>query len=261
MPLKKQVFRFKILQFKVDLMRVEGGYWQMIKRFYMFFIVLLVVGGIGFLFYLSQQSQKVQRLPWTNLNSVPGIASKIFEIVSEKLKTEKILFLGVDPGQELHFKIWSQFLAEISNSGMEIEAVLIEPELPLRDEYWPTAKPFDIRKDEKLLVELLLKKINTNGKMVFILPHVYAVQIFKDNPAKRVINALKQKIFSLSLLDINTEGLPCVSDDMDYTGQSTLGCAVREKLLQSKLSKNTKSSLYSLTIDEYSPEDLFIFVR
>jgi hypothetical protein len=241
------------------------------KKIYILFIILLVVGGILVLVQVNQQSKIVQRLAWSNFNTEDEIAFKMSELLKDKIRSENILFLGLEPGDEGHHKIWLNFLKQIKKSDWVVDEIYFEFQLPLVAELWSKANlgmianvnpiAFDVRKDEKPFIEMLQKNLNSGRKTIVILPNVYSVQILKDNPARRINNTLIKKVFSISLLEVYSESLVCISGDVDYTGQSSLGCAVREKLLQSRLIKNPQKMNYSLTIEEHSAQDFLIFFK
>jgi hypothetical protein len=179
----------------------------------------------------------------------------------QEIKDHSIIFLGVEPGSKDHITIWKKWVSLNTELGWKIDEVLIEPELPMRQELWPEAKSFDILKNELDFINFIRDQSKLNRRIVIIVPHIYSSQLIMDNPIKRIIKESQQKILSITLVTIDKTSLPCVADGVDYTGQSGLGCIVKQKLFFYKNRKTKEHFLWSGMLEQFGFSDFLMFMK
>jgi hypothetical protein len=255
----------------------------MIKKIYIIFMVLFVIGGLVFLIQMGLKEKPLAKIKWSGFNSEAEVARAISLRLRQEIKDHSIVFLGVEPGNKNHLNIWKEWLILNSEPEWQFDEVLFEPGLKFAGETWPAAKALDIRKDQEFFVQMIRDPKNAKRRIAVILPHVYSSQLIVDNPVKRVIKESRVKILSITLLEMEHTNLPCVAEGVDYTGQSILGCKVKEKLFFVKNNnsrwgtqpppyykdptadfdnKKTKDeSIWSGTLEQYGISDFLMFMK
>lgn len=233
----------------------------MIKKIYIVMLVLIGLGGLSFLIQLSLKGKAVVKIAWSDFASEDEVANAISMRLRQELKDHNVVFLGVEPGSKNQLSIFKKWVNLNTEPGWKFDEVFIEPELVFRQEVWPEAKIFDIRKDQETFVQLVRDLKKTNHRVVVVVPQIYSSQLIVDNPVKRVIKESEQEILSITLVAIDNTELPCTAEGADYTGQSALGCVVKEKLFFTKNKKTKSGVLWSGMLEQYGLSDFLMFIK
>lgn len=232
----------------------------MFKRIYLILMVLAGLAALTFVINGSLKERPIAKIKWSQFTNPEEVAQAISMRLRQEVKDNPIVFIGVDPSEEVHFQIWSEWVKKQIDPGWRFDQIYREPELK-GGESWSQALPYDIRKYEDQFIEILTESLKKSERVLALLPHVYVSQRLANNPVQRIQTKLGRKILSLSLVDLSNNQIPCLKGDADFTGQGALGCLIAEKNLALRTKKNFNEASYVGLLDQYGFTDFLMFLK
>lgn len=236
-------------------------------KIYIYFILagLVVVGGMVFTIYFGLEPKPVQKIRLSEFDRLEDVSKSLHMRLWQELRDAQIVFLGVEPGVRAHLQLWDHFVKNPYEGDLQFDEMYIEPGLKYADELKGYTS-LDIKQEHETLVKSFAANKDSKRRVLFILPHIYAAQVIKDNPVNRLVKESGVRVYSMTLAilpksesDFALSSLPCAAEGADYTGQSPLGCLIRHKYKTLKKSKLESNKILALT-DQIGLDDYLVLM-
>jgi hypothetical protein len=148
---------------------------------------------------------------------------------------------------------------------MHFSAVYVEPKLA-RDPFLITAMPLDIKSESQKLVQKIQEANQNHGKILVVVPTIYSTQMIKEAPVSQLKLQTGLSMMSLSMVplfvgnnELKSWDVPCFRDG-DQSGESPLGCAVRDRAVVIGYYKVKKDKIAG-QLEQYGAEDYLLFLH
>lgn len=242
-------------------------YPQFMKYLYWFIAGMVVALGVGFSIYMSSEPLVVSKLSYSHFQTPSEFAEKLVVTLEPELKGATLIMLGVIPGRTMDLEVWKAFLEQAEKRGFSFQAVVIDPELPRAQEYFPQALPLDIKSELGRFMEGAKNARSQNIRMAVIVPSIYASQSLRENPADLINKKSDLRPLSFSLVGFPRSPaeepsmeFPCVMGANDRLGTGPLGCLTLQK---ARLVYNHKppSNGYEGMVDMVRERDYLLFLN
>lgn len=209
------------------------------KNPYSWFLLVCILLGLGFSYYLGSQHYDLPVLDRFEAASAEEAASIVFAELLKEDPAETlplILFIGLTPGAVEDVEFARSFLAQTNlNEKNKIDVVVVEKDLPMI-ELVPSQLQLDLKESAGSIAEAVKKAVATNKRIVVVAPNIYVSQLLGNNPIALIQERAGTTVTSLSLVKFPiTEGQaksfdpPCQVDAGDVRGTGPLGCAILQK--------------------------------
>ncbi len=161
------------------------------------------------------------------------LGASAFEKLGERIRTHKLLILGIPPQPDLYQDIVIGFLEKLSASDDKV-IILKEPRWPALPKTLKVETYDFIFNDDDLTVEAetVQRALDSGHTVVIYSVNVYSTHLIGDNPISRFEKALKRGVTSVTVgqLTIRHNGEykndpACVGSMRDLQGLYQLGCA------------------------------------
>ncbi len=204
------------------------------KTFYWVGAFIVISGGIALsLFFGGIESRAVQKIKYSKVDTPEKFGAAVFARLREEIRQSNVLFLGVDPYQEEHYKMWQGFIHASNIPGYAYQVISIDPQLPHKS-VMQFSGEIDIQKDAKRFISGVQQAIKDGQRVLFIFPSVYVSQLIKQSPA-----SVLQSQYQIKVMTMTASNFPqsreeekdfeptCVVEN-DTKGTGTLGCEIFE---------------------------------
>lgn len=237
------------------------------KYLYIAFVSLITVLALAWVIHLGIQGKPVAKIKLSEFTSTKDLSESVQMRLRQELKDHGIVFLGVDPDEPEHLVVWKQFLQDLNEPGWKFDEIFIEQGLGLKETWGLGEKVIDIKKEEAALKLLWASEVYKDKRIAVVVPHVYSSQLIKDNPVQRVKASPEDaRVLSLTIVPLaqsekedEIARVPCAAEGADYTGQSPLGCVIRNKAMFWR--KELKSKTRLGIVEQFGLHDYLIFYR
>jgi len=234
------------------------------KYLYWIILGLIVAGGIGFSVYMSQAPEIVAKVEYTQYSDPEKLADALVAGLSADISEAHLVMLGVMPGRKMDLEVWKAFLEQTQKPELQFQVVVIDPDLPLANEFFPKALKMDLKKDISRFIEGAKNARAQKLRMAVVVPSIYASQSLSENPADIVNKTSDLKPLSFSLMGFPRSPeqetqmeIPCVMGTNDKLGVGALGCmAVQKGRLLYR--QKSKPDFYEAVIDLVKERDYLI---
>jgi hypothetical protein len=235
------------------------------KVIYIVFCSLLATVGLVFAIHYGLRGQPVPKIKLSHFESAEQIAASVLLILHEEIKSHSVIFIGVEPDQMSHIEIADQFLQlsqKDQDQQMHFSEVYIEPKLA-KGPFLATAISMDIKSESQKLIQ---KAKKNNTKLLLVVPTIYSTQLIKEAPVSQLKLSSGLPMMSISMVplfignnELRTWDVPCVRDG-DQSGESPLGCAVRDRAVVIGYNKVKKGKIAG-QLEQYGIEDYLLFLH
>jgi hypothetical protein len=234
------------------------------KYLYIIFVSLLSIVALVWVIQLGIQGKPLAKIKLSEFASVEGVSDSILMRLRQELKDHNIVFLGVDPEEPEHMEIWRHLLLAAKEPGWKFDEIIVERGLQPKDPWGLQERVVDFKKEEEGLKSLWNSEAYKTKRIAVVVPHIYSSQLIKDNPIQRLksnpedVRFLSITAVPLAKSDKEPEivRLPCAGEGADFTGESPLGCAIRNKSVFWKKPPKEKARLG--VVEQYGLNDFIL---
>ena len=217
------------------------------KRLYIAFIGLLLVGGLVGIVYFGIQPRPIPKIKLSHFENETVIANSVLLRLGGEIQAAPLLLIGLDPEQEQIFSVVEGFVNQLQASSRKFDHVIVDSHL-VRLPQILNSESLDLRSLYSGLPDL------SRRQRIIVVTHVdHASGLIKS----QLVDYLRsQGVHPTSFLFLdypvsreNEKLLPyrCHSDVADVTGRGRLDCIIlqlsRSTYLKQKPTPNGFSGL------------------
>lgn len=237
------------------------------KYLYISFVSLVSIVALVWVIQLGIQGKPVAKIKLSEFSSVEEVGDSILMRLRQELKDHNIVFLGVDPEELEHLEIWRHFLLAAKEPGWKFDEIIVEQGLGLKMAWGLGEQQIELKKEEESLKSLWNSEAYKNKRVAIVVPHIYSSQLIKNNPIQRLKNNPEDgRFLSISAVPLaksdkepEIKRVPCAAEGSDFTGESPLGCAIRNKSVFWK--KPPKENARLGIVEQYGLNDYILFYK
>ncbi len=235
------------------------------KYMYGTFLGILVCAGLALTIYFGLQPKPVPKIKTSFLTEPERLGEAIAQRLWQELRPATIVFLGVEPGNRDHLKVWKGFLDSLPPE-QKFSQVVIDPMLPEKSIISFTEE-IDLQKETDRFKEGLKIALKNNIRVAVIVPSIYSSQSIPDNPIYRLKVETQFLPMSLSIaqpsLTREEEAdvlYPCTTGSGDNIGLGSWGCLIQTKS-RSLYRKKMQPGKYLGVMDLIGESDYLVLFR
>lgn len=203
----------------------------------------VIIGGVYFAVTFGLKPKPIPKISWSHFVSPEDFGANVYKRMRLEVQSHNLIFLGVMPQRETHYKAWKGFLDSLEPE-FKFEHVIVDSSLDHKN-LLPFSEQINIIENQLAIVETIRDIINTKKKVVIVLPSVYMSYLVKDNFFTLLNHSLydtKESLkfdvdwltFSLSGFPLNRNEeknmeIPCDTEVKDADGSGALGCMIVTK--------------------------------
>lgn len=192
----------------------------------------MVAAGIGASVYLNDvQPEIVPKTHYSRFESPAQLSEAIHDSLQPELKASPIIMLGVIPGQRTHLEVWKTFLETEREGILGYNVIVIDPDLPFVEEYFPKAIKIDLKKEMDRFVSGAQNALSSTLRLAYVGPTIYVSQALKESPVNLIPESAHLQMVSLALVGFprsseqeSKADIPCLMGPNDRDGAGALGC-------------------------------------
>jgi hypothetical protein len=242
------------------------------KKLYWIFVALLFTVGISVSVYYGLRPKPVPKIKFSLFVTPEEMGQATTQRLRLEILNQEVLFLGLDPNLQSHVALVNGFLQSIKGSPLEYKSLVLEGQLPYKNELAEMFKKnvtanseserkaglveeMDLKSELPRLVQGLQQK-PSGYRILVIAPTIYVSHLLPMNLMDRLKTEHKLSYVSIVWADFPTskEQEPsispaCVVADADREGAGALGCLIQSRA-RLNYRKNKKEGKYSGLLEQ-----------
>lgn len=200
----------------------------------------VIIGGVYFAFTFGLRPEPIPKISWNHFESPSEFGENIYKRLRLEVLSQNLVFLGVMPERENHYKTWKGFLDSLEAEN-RFEHVIVDSSLTYRNQI-PFTEEINLIENQIAVVASIREIIQTKKKVAIVLPTTYISYLVKDNFYTLLTRSLydpetQTKLdvdwitfslvgFPLSRDEEKSVDIPCDTEAKDPDGSGALGCMV-----------------------------------
>ncbi len=226
---------------------------------------ILVAVGVATTLYFGLQPRSLPKIKASLLANPERMGEAVAQRLWQEIQGADLIFLGVEPGNADHLKLWKRFL-EVLPANQKYAQVLIEPGLEGKN-LISYNEEIDLQKEMDRFKVGIKKAKENKIRVAIIVPSIYSSQSIPDNPVHRFKQDSEFSPLSLSIAvptisrDEESEvTYPCASGSEDSAGLASWGCLIQTKS-RGLYRKKWEPGKYLGLMDQIGEKDYLVLIR
>lgn len=232
-------------------------------------LLALAIGlSVAAVYTLGIRPRPIAEIDPSVVQSPERIGQVVHQYALPKIKTEKVVVVGVDPSVPDYAAIWDGFVAEARAKNEAYTTALIQTGLNAKGFSGLKTEEMDFSRQFDQLVERIKQSPQNERLFIFGMDLISAHRLGADAYIQRLENALQTKLYSFTLLPyaVSKAGLDrfdfgCDSEGRkEFFGPHYLDCAslaVSKKFFK----KKKKDDERVMVLERHGVTDYLVFVH
>ena len=195
---------------------------------------VLALSGLSVVLYFGIQPRPVEQISISVFSGPTQIAESLIFRLRQQLINQNILFLGIDPEQELHRQVVSEFLKANNDPQTKFSKVIIDKGIQISSA--ENVLTLNLNEEQQQVLQILQEAQATNQRVLVILLHVNASQKIPGSLAEIITQQAHVAANSILFVTVPRSrdhesdlSIPCNTANADESGTGRLGCLILQK--------------------------------
>lgn len=239
----------------------------MIKLVWAFFFGC-VIFGMWMIFEFGIQPKSVRVIRPSFFEKPEELGETAFKILRPRLLLHKIIAVGVQQGVSSHRSMLKGFVELAQKEQLPFDRIINISSLPTNHINFSPALYIDLTRQRDLLAQEIQKYLDEGKRILVIGNTLDLIHFHPDNETTQVEQALKQKIITIGMVELNNvpspEGRELYKEPIAKCERTSkyvhsLGCLVEDKIKFLKSRKKIKWDKVVGVMDQEGERDFVLY--